>query len=494
MSIHSVTGRTLRRALRAVLWMALLGVLVWPGTVLAQAAGPIYALRGMLSKAENQSYDTVLTAVDGSKYGLVGETPNIEAEIVLLRSQGADEIVKVWGDRYAATGENALPLIVVSAIQAEDSAVQQTPEPPVPTEPTPVPTVTIPTIVVEAVVINVRGGPGTSYPSIGTLVAGQSCTIVARNQDATWWRVVCSTGVNGWVFGELVAIIGAASQVPVEQPAPPPTPAPPTTYAGWKASFFANRNLSGNPVIIQDAPSINYHWGGGSPAANVPADNFSARFERTLNLTYGNYSINATVDDGVRIYVDDELLVNAWETGSARLVGGQRILNGSHRFRVEYFEATGDAQLVFNVSQVAASTDWQASYFNNRDLAGSPVATRGEPRASDRPLGFNWGSTSPVLNVVTVDNWSARWTGTFWFEGGDYRFRASVDDGVRVFLDGIRLIDVWQVGTHNDNLSNFGSLGKGNHTVTVEMFDATGGAYLFLDWERTGDGSGGRDQ
>ncbi len=491
---HIMTVHPLRRGLRAILWLTLVGALVLPGTVLAQAEGPVYALRGTLTKAENQSYATVLTAIDGSEFGLVGETPDIEAEIVLLRSQGADNIVKVWGDRYAAASETARPLIVVSAIQAENPAVQQTPEPPAPTGPTPAPTVVIPTIVVEAVVVNVRSGPSTAYPSIGTLVAGQSCTIVARNQDASWWHVSCSSGENGWVFGELVAVIGGATQVPVEQPAPAPTPAPPATYAGWKSSFYANRDLSGNPVVVQDLPSLNFHWGGGSPATNVPADNFSARFERTLNFGYGNYSINATVDDGVRIYIDDQQLVNAWQVGSSRLVGGQRILNGSHRFRIEYFEATGDAELVFRVEQVANSTDWQASYFGNTGLSGSPIVTRGEPRAGDRPLGFNWGSTAPALGEMNTDNWSGRWVGTFWFDGGDYRFRASADDGVRVFLDGIRLIDAWRDGVNNDNTANFSSLGAGNHTVTVEMYDKSGGAYLFVSWERTGSSSGGRDQ
>ena len=499
--IYSWRGRALRRMAWAVLSMALIGVFALPGTVLAQqqAIGPVYALRGTLTKATNQSYDTVLTAVDGTEYGLAGQTPAIEAEIVLQRSQGADKIVKVWGDKYAATGDSTRPLIVASAIQAENPAVQQTPEPPTPTGPTPVPTAVIPTIVVKAAVVNVRSGPGTGYPAVGTLTAGESCSIVARDQDAAWWRVVCSTGANGWVFGELVTIHGGAAQVPVEQPAPPPASPPPATYSGWKASYYANRNLSGNPVVIQDVPSINFNWGDGSPASNVPADNFSARFERTLNLPYGNYTINATVDDGVRIYVDDQLLVNEWKVGAARLVGGQRVLGGSHRFRVEYFEATGQAQLVVHIDVVSSEIDWRASYFNNRTLSGSPVITRGEPRAADRPLGFNWGETSPVLNVVNRENWSARWVGTFWFDGGDYRFTASVDDGVRVYIDGIRLIDEWQNGYHNGITNTFSNLGKGNHTVTVEMYDASGGSYLFLDWQRTGGSSsggssGGRDQ
>ncbi len=489
MLTHFVTAQTLRRPLWAILGMALLAALVWPGSALAQAEGPVYALRGTLSKADKQSYATLLTAMDGNQYGLVGQTPAIEAEIVLLRSQGEEGVVKVWGDRYAPANADAVALIVVSAIQAENPATL-TPEPPA--APTPVPTAVIPTIVVEAAVINVRSGPGTDYPAVGTLVAGQSCSIAARNQAATWWRVNCSTGVKGWVLGELVAISGTANQVPVESPAPPPTPAPATTFSGWKASFYTNRNVQGTPAVIQDVSSVNFNWGGGSPAAGIPADNFSAVFERSLDFGFGNYSINAVVDDGVHIYVDGALLATSWQVGSVRQIGGQRILSGRHAFRIEYFEADGNAQLVFNVVQLATGTDWQATYFGNRNLTGSPVLTRGEPRGVQQ-LGFYWGDGAPGPGVP-VDNWSVRWTGSFWFEGGNYRFDASVDDGVRVYIDNIRLIDAWQAGTHNNLSNSFDNLSQGHHTVTVEMFDTNATAFVFASWERIGGSSGGRDK
>jgi uncharacterized protein YraI len=485
----------------AVLWLALLGVLIRPGAALAQAEGPVYALRGMLSQAANQPYDTLLTALDGSTYGLVGQTPDVEAEIVLLRSQGKDDIVKVWGSRYVPAAEGGVPLIVVSAIQAETPFPAGTPAPP--SGPTPVPTAVVPTIVVEAAVINVRSGPGTNYPPIGTLVAGQSCTIVARNRAATWWRVNCAGGLNGWVFGELVAVSGTANQVPVEEPAPPPTPAPPATYSGWKASFYTNRFIRGEPTVIQDLPAVNFNWGRGSPAPGIPADNWSAVFERTLDFGYGNYSISAVVDDGVHIKVDGAILAGSWNVGSARRLGGQRVLSGRHHFRIEYFEAEGDAQLVLNISLVANSVDWQAAYFNNRDLAGSPVFARGEPNGGGTPLGFYWGAGAPAPSI-NLDNWSGRWTGSFWFNGGDYRFHATADDGIRVYIDNIRVIDAWGVGAHVDLSNRFDSLSRGQHTVTVELFDLEGTAQLFVSWERvggsgdsgggSGGGSGGRDQ
>src|SRR5689334_4058425 len=102
----------------AVLFMALL----WVQPVAAQAVGPVYALPGTLTRAINLPYDTILTTANGTEYGLAGQTPDIEAQIVQYRSQGEEFVVKVWGDRYSATSEDALEIIVVSSIQPAEPA------------------------------------------------------------------------------------------------------------------------------------------------------------------------------------------------------------------------------------------------------------------------------------------------------------------------------------------------------------------------------------
>ncbi|MEZ4618050.1 MAG: PA14 domain-containing protein [Caldilineaceae bacterium] len=49
---------------------------------------------------------------------------------------------------------------------------------------------------------------------------------------------------------------------------------------------------------------------------------------------------------------------------------------------------------------------WQASYWNNRSLAGAPTLQR-----TDDQLNFNWGLGAPDPSLP-VDNFSARWTRT----------------------------------------------------------------------------------
>ena len=62
--------------------------------------------------------------------------------------------------------------------------------------------------------LNVRQGPGTTYPTVGTLAQGEALDIVGRNEDSTWWAISFGGG-TAWVFSELVTIEGDVSQVPV---------------------------------------------------------------------------------------------------------------------------------------------------------------------------------------------------------------------------------------------------------------------------------------
>jgi uncharacterized protein YraI len=472
--------------------------LLWVQPVAAQAVGPVYALPGTLKPAVNLPYGTILTIASGNEYGLVGQTPDIEVQIVQYRAQGETFAVKVWGDRYPAASENDLEIIVVSSIQPAEIATD-TPVPTVapttaptaaptsaPTatpQPTTAPTPAVPIAVVTAATVNVRSGPGTDYPRVGSVVAGQTCAIVGRNQAATWWKLSCVGDVSGWVFGELLALAGPVSVVPVVQAAPPPTPVPAATFANWKSSYFANRNLSGNPVLTLDQPNIYFNWGNGSPADNVPSDNFSARFERTLNFSYGTYEISVAMDDGARVYIDDQLVIDDWNVNGLRTRTAQQVLSGAKRVRVEYFEATGTAQLQFSINLVSSSEAWQASYFNGKGFGSKPILTRGEPRSGSYQLDYDWGRGSPAPGVP-VDLFSARWVGTFNFEGGDYRFHATTDDGVRVYIDGIRILDQWLNGYYANVTNVFRGLGPGNHEIVVEYYESYGDALVQVWWER----------
>ena len=129
-------------------------------------------------------------------------------------------------------------------------------------------------------------------------------------------------------------------------PAPAPTVAPPIAITGWKGEYFTNEDLSGTPALVRDDPEINFNWGTGSPAPEIPVDHFSVRWTINRNAAAGVYVFTVWVDDGIRIWVDDQLIMDGWATGGARNYTTEvEIADGAHAIRVEYFENVGGAMI-----------------------------------------------------------------------------------------------------------------------------------------------------
>jgi hypothetical protein len=124
---------------------------------------------------------------------------------------------------------------------------------------------------------------------------------------------------------------------------------------------------------------------------------------------------------------------------------------------------------------------WKAEYFNNNYLAGTPVFTRSESLNS---LNYNWGSGGPG-NGLNNDNFSARWTGVFNFDAGNYTFKQSVDDGMRVWVNGNLIHDTWSSRNAVD-FSRDINMTAGQHTVKVEYKELGGDALAKVSWEKAG--------
>ncbi len=109
-------------------------------------------------------------------------------------------------------------------------AANPTPEPPtataVPPTSEPSPTPEAAAFSVSSASINVRSGPGTTFPVLGRLTQGQSFPITGKSEDGDWWEFDYN-GKTGWVVATNVAVTGADSvQVAQNIPQSPPTAAP----------------------------------------------------------------------------------------------------------------------------------------------------------------------------------------------------------------------------------------------------------------------------
>jgi hypothetical protein len=252
-----------------------------------------------------------------------------------------------------------------------------------------------------------------------------------------------------------------------------------TAAAGeWYAEYFNNKALAGGPVLTRYETSLHQEWGWDSPG-DLPVDGFSARFSRDVWFDAATYRFRYRADDGLRIWVDDVLIVDAWQDQSAEWhTLDHYVAGGVHRVRIEYYENTGYAIFQIGWEKLQGGDFWSVNFWDNRKLSGHAVYAR-----RDTAIDFDWGSGSPHANVPN-DNFSARWSRTLGFESGTYRFYASSDDGVRIYVDGNRVLDAWQhqklPNTHYADVT----LAAGNHTVVVDYYEEGGEAAIHVWWDR----------
>jgi hypothetical protein len=125
----------------------------------------------------------------------------------------------------------------------------------------------------------------------------------------------------------------------------------------WRASYFSDRKLESSPIMVREV-SVDHDWGKDAPHEAVPPDKFSVRWDTCLQITDEQISpvtfqINA--NDGARVFVDGESLIDGWERDAAtrrRGVGSGEITltPGVHHLRVEYYESMGVASITLAAS------------------------------------------------------------------------------------------------------------------------------------------------
>ena len=317
--------------------------------------------------------------------------------------------------------------------------------------------------------------------SIGSRKAGGRRTF---GVSLAVWLALFLVAMNGAVVQaeENDTEAGTTIYLPTVARAQPSGSIPDATGAvtddAWLVSYWNNQALIGEPVVTGEDDEINYSWGESAPTSGVDADDFSARWTRRVDFEEGTYRFLATSDDGVRVFLDGNLIINEWNRQSARTFTVDRELAaGEHTLRVEYFEDYGDARVEFRWYEVdeAATDFWRGEYFNNRDLIGTPAFVR-----EDEEIDFNWGGGSPG-NGISDDDFSIRWTRTLDLDEGRYRFRTRTDDGVRLYIDGTLVISEWHIMSDERFAYDITFDDDGTHTVRMEYYEATGSARAELD-------------
>jgi PA14 domain-containing protein/Big-like domain-containing protein/malectin (di-glucose binding ER protein)/ASPM-SPD-2-Hydin domain-containing protein len=128
---------------------------------------------------------------------------------------------------------------------------------------------------------------------------------------------------------------------------------------GLTGSYYDTRTFT-NLKLTRLDPTVNFSWGSGSPSPQIGADTFSVRWTGFVRADFGEtYTFFTTADDGVRLWVNGQKLIDDWtqhppveKSGSIALQAGQW-----YPVTLEYFEAYGGA--VVTLSYASARTPKQ---------------------------------------------------------------------------------------------------------------------------------------
>jgi hypothetical protein len=164
------------------------------------------------------------------------------------------------------------------------------------------------------------------------------------------------------------------------------------TGTGLSATYFNNADFTGTTLTRVD-PTVNFSWGSGGPAATIGADTFSARWTGQVEAPFtGTYTFYTQSDDGVRLWVNGEQLVNRWTNHAVREDARTISLSAGQRYdvRMEYYENTGTAtaKLLWSHASITKAAIPSTRLYSS--TAPSPAAIRinFQPASAPVPSGY----------------------------------------------------------------------------------------------------------
>jgi len=177
---------------------------------------------------------------------------------------------------------------------------------------------------------------------------------------------------------------------------------------GFRAEYFRNATLSGEPALVRTDRQIDLE-DRGTPAPGIPRENFSVRWTANLSVTNaGPYVLVFTGNDGYRVFVDGKKIIDQWDrrgqstgTNEVKLQAGK-----TYALRVEFFQESGGylARLAWRRGGVPDFADAIAAA-KSSDVAIVCAWTMGlEGEGNDRPSMDLPNDQAALIRAVAAAN------------------------------------------------------------------------------------------
>lgn len=263
---------------------------------------------------------------------------------------------------------------------------------------------------------------------------------------------------------------------------------------------------------------------------NLFGDSFGKRDARHLPRMVNPQDPYASLDQRVKSYIDANCAHCHHPSGVAanfdatytRPLSAQKIIRGivnrplkdnddrviapgdpTHSVMLSRLSSIGAAQMpplgknITDLSAIRLVEDWirsidnenfppntqqglQADYYKGSHFEELALSR------TDANIDFSWGSDSPT-EEVELGNFSVRWHGEIIPPTSDtYTFIATNDDGIRVIINGVKVIDSWADQPTTERSGPIQLIAGRPSDIVVEFYKSTPGATVKLEWSRAG--------
>lgn len=282
---------------------------------------------------------------------------------------------------------------------------------------------------------------------------------------------------------------------------------------GLLGQYFKGVELAGPPALKRMDAQVNFDWPD-APAPGLPGDQFSVRWSGTVQApATGRFTFITESDDGVRLWVNGRLLIDNWtDHAPSEDKSPEFMMEDGKRYDIvmEMYENGGGAaaklmwsgpstlkQLIpsfrltpkelappreLDVAKLPADARGLVGhYFTGRAFSGKPALRL------DKEVAFDWGEGGSGVGATGAEDFCVRWTGQVKAEqSGTHTFIAEADDGVRLWVNGQKLVDAWVDQGATEHKGELKLEAGKSYDLVMEYYENSGFASAKLSWSVDG--------
>lgn len=231
-----------------------------------------------------------------------------------------------------------------------------------------------------------------------------------------------------------------------------------------------------NAIGGDDVVTVGLAQTGGSNTSDIRTTNYLTRFKNKRKV--GTSPLNS--NNVVKQERDKRTQVISFLTAKEADAAGLSKYIDNYTWNQFNANMCGDANFD-NIEGVQHGL--VGEYFKGKKyLSGKPWYTRIDPM-----IDFDWGKGTPPIPGYQGDDFSIRWTGCIYIpQTGTYTFYTPKDDGVRLRINDVAIVDEWAPPNRNNSIGAINLVGGKYYKIQLDFFERGGKAYIKLEWKRPG--------